>query len=395
MRVGLVVPGFSADADDWCIPALRHLVAHLAGADEVRVLALRYPYRTGRYELFGAQVIALGGAQRRGWRSAALWQRGLGVLAAEHRRRRFDVLHAFWAGETGALAALAGRALGIPTIVSLAGGELVGLRDIGYGGRLVRTERFKNWLAARLADVVTAGSRYLLDLAAHWLAGHAHISAGGLQRRLLRLPLGVDTALFQPDPAAAASTAPRLIHVASLTPVKDQATLLRAMSLLQRDGQRCELEIAGTGPLEPDLRALAARLGMAAAVRFHGAVLHDRLPGFYRRGDLFVLSSRHEAQCMAALEAAACGLPVVGIAVGVVPELAPEAATATPPGDAAALAAAIADVLADTARRRAMGQAARTRAVEEFALARCVERTRQLYAALVQDHQVAQRRKPG
>ena len=49
------------------------------------------------------------------------------ALARQHRRGRIDALHAFWATEAGALAAVAGRLLRIPTIVSLAGGELANL----------------------------------------------------------------------------------------------------------------------------------------------------------------------------------------------------------------------------------------------------------------------------
>ncbi len=374
MRVGVIVPGFSADADDWCIPALRHLVQQLAATDEVRVLALRYPYRAGRYELFGAQVTALGGAQRRGRRSAEVWRRGLATLATEHRRRPFDVLHAFWAGETGAVAALAGRALGVPAIVSLAGGELVGLHDIGYGGQLALTDRLKTRVSLRLAGVVTAGSRYMLDLMAPQLNGPLRSHA-----RLLRLPLGVDLDLFQPGPERSNGDPPHLVHVASLSPVKDQATLLHAAAELKALGQPFVLEIVGAGPLEGELRTLAERLGLTAAVRFQGAVPHDRLPLVYRHGDLFLLSSRHEAQCMAVLEAAACGLAVVGTQVGVVPELAPQAAAMAPPGDPSALASVAAAVLRDQARRRAMGEAARARVVDEFGLAGCVERLRQVY----------------
>ena len=59
MKVGLIVPGFSADAEDWCIPVLRHLVQRLSRNDEVEVVALRYPYRAARYALFGARVRAM------------------------------------------------------------------------------------------------------------------------------------------------------------------------------------------------------------------------------------------------------------------------------------------------------------------------------------------------
>ena len=74
MRVGLVVPGFSADQADWCIPALRHLARTLAATDDVRVIAVRYPYRAGRYAVDGAEVIALGGAVRRGTGTLSVWR---------------------------------------------------------------------------------------------------------------------------------------------------------------------------------------------------------------------------------------------------------------------------------------------------------------------------------
>src|SRR5687768_9575063 len=111
MKIALIVPGFSADERDWCIPVLRNLVGELARGDEVVVFALRYPYRAGSYGAFGARVIALGGARARGAGSAGLWRRALGALRAEHRRGRFELLHAFWATEAGALTAVAGRLL--------------------------------------------------------------------------------------------------------------------------------------------------------------------------------------------------------------------------------------------------------------------------------------------
>src|SRR5438445_66985 len=75
MRIGLVVPGFSADPGDWCIPALRHLAVRLAGTADVHIFALRYPDRRGPYQVFGAQVTALGGGDATGGGSARLWQR--------------------------------------------------------------------------------------------------------------------------------------------------------------------------------------------------------------------------------------------------------------------------------------------------------------------------------
>jgi glycosyltransferase involved in cell wall biosynthesis len=373
MRVGLVVPGFSADPNDWCIPALRDLVCQLAPVADIHVFALRYPSRAAEYELFGARITALGGGEARRRGSAGLWGRATMALAAEHRRRPLDVLHAFWAGETGGLTALVGRALAIPTVVSVGGGELVGLRDIGYGGLLRRAERVKTSLALRLAQAVTAGSTLALALAQPWLRPPA-------ASRARRIPLGVDLTRFTQERLSPADGPARILHVASLTGVKDQATLLRAAALLRQRGYVFELELVGSGPLEPVLRSLAGRLGVENVVRWRGSIGHELMPGEYARGQLFVLSSRHEAQGMAALEAAASGLPVVGTRVGVVPELAPDAARVAPVGDAVGLADGIAELLDDPRARMGLGCSARELAATEFGLERCASRFLDLYA---------------
>lgn len=372
MRVGLVVPGFSADEGDWCIPALRHLVRQLARIDQVRVFTLRYPYQAGSYDAFGARVIALGGGPRRRLGSAVLWERALFTLALEHRREPFDVLHGFWATESGALAAVVGRVLGVPTVVSLAGGELVGFRDLGYGDQLWWTQRLKVAMALRLADVVTAGSAYLLALARPRLRTPT-------AERLVQAPLGVDACLFRPETRPALNDPPCLVHVGSLTPVKDQATLLSTVARLRGRGVAVRLEIAGSGRLKPTLISLATDLRIEESVQFWDEVPHSQLPRFYRQGDVFVLSSRHEAQCMAALEAASCGLPVVGTAVGIVPELASDASLAVATGDPGDLADAIGRLLSDSVLWRELGRSARARVETEFELSRCVDRFRQVY----------------
>jgi glycosyltransferase involved in cell wall biosynthesis len=355
VNVGLVVPGFSSDAADWCIPALRDLARGLSGHATVRVLAVRYPYRVDRYCIEGNEVITLGGAERRGLATAALWQRTLAAISAEHRRQPFDVLHAFWATESGLLAALAGRLLRVPTLVSLAGGELVALRDIDYGDQRIAWERLKVAAALRLASLVSAGSTYLQRIAQR------------VRPNVVRLPLGVDTRLF--TPAALSSPRARLLHVGTLTPVKDQRTLLTAVARLR--GAGFTLDIVGDGPLRLELEQLACNLGVAAAVRFHGAADHGRLAELYHAADTFVVASRHEAQCMVALEAASCGLPVVGTCVGVVPELSP--GQVVPVGDVSGLAAVL---------ESRPSTSARPIVEREFSLDVCVQGFLRCYAQL-------------
>jgi glycosyltransferase involved in cell wall biosynthesis len=358
VNVGLIVPGFSADDSDWCIPALRHLARTLARTDRLRVIALRYPYTSGRYAVDGVEVVSLGGALSHGVATAALWRDALALLRAEHRRERFDVLHAFWATESGFLTAFAGRLLRVRTLVSLAGGELVALRDIGYGDQRLAVERLKVAAALRLSSAISAGSRLLAERAERHVRRRVHLA-----------PLGVDTNLFAPQESQPSA---RLLHVGTLTSVKDHLTLLRAFQELRSRRTELTLQIVGDGPLRPHLEELARELGVDRYVCFRGDVAHTELPDIYRGADVFVLSSRHEAQGMVALEAAACGIPVAGTHVGILPEITPHTA---PARDARALADAIAAALSE-------GEACgRVRA--EYSLEACTNRFRQLYAGVV------------
>jgi glycosyltransferase involved in cell wall biosynthesis len=372
MRIMLITPGFSADEDDWRMPAVRNLAAELARRGDLRILALHYPYRKGSYAVTGARVHALGGANKRGLRRAWLLLRAVAWTIGEHRRRPADVLHGLWADEAGAVAVAAGRLLRIPAVASLTGGELVALPDIGYGGGLSRLGRRITPQALRHATRVTAGSASLERLAT------PHVPTG----RLVRLPLGVDTELFSPGPPLAAREpladgAVRLLCVASLTPVKDHATLLRALARIADQVPGVQLHLVGDGPLRTELALQADALGVARRVSFHGAVPHDRLPHYYRAADLLVLSSRYESQAMVALEAAACGCPVVGTAVGVLPEL--PCARVVPVGDAAALADAIAAAVSERGAPATPEDGSREAVRAEFGLERTVEELCSLY----------------
>jgi glycosyltransferase involved in cell wall biosynthesis len=333
------------------------------------LLTLRYPYRAGHYPVEGVEVTALGGGVARGRASLRLWRDALRTLAAEHRRRPFDVLHAFWATESGALAALAGRWLGIPALVSLAGGELVRLPAIGYGDGLHAAERVKVNMALRLASGVTAGSTYQLSLVPR-----------SVSARTARLPLGVDVDRFTPAIGRPAEDISTVVHVASLVPVKDQRTLLRAVAAI---GGPVRLEVVGDGPLAAPLADLAGELGVRDRVCFRGPIAHDHLPAVYRAAAVFALSSVHEAQGMAPLEAAACGVPIVGTAVGVLPELRPDAALTVEPGNWHALSQALTGLLREPDRRATMGAAARRRVEADFTIEQCVDRFRARYRWLI------------
>lgn len=107
--------------------------------------------------------------------------------------------------------------------------------------------------------------------------------------------------------------------------------LIAALAQVRDQGLPFCCELIGSGPCEDALRAQIVQLGLTGHVQIRGSFPHDALPALYQGATAFVLSSYHEAQCMALIEAAACGIPAIGSAVGVLPGFAPHAAIATPP----------------------------------------------------------------
>src|SRR5688572_24681361 len=122
LNIGVLLPGFSADENDWAIPVQHNLMQPLSVVEDVRILALRYPHRRESYRVFGAEVYPLGYTHAaRGIKRLQLWHEALFTLRNLHREKPFDILHAMWADETGAIAVWAGKLLKIPVVVSVLG----------------------------------------------------------------------------------------------------------------------------------------------------------------------------------------------------------------------------------------------------------------------------------
>lgn len=368
MNIGILLPGFSSDENDWAIPVQLTLIREMAQREDVRVIALRYPYRQDNYRVHDAEVIALGAGQGRGLRRLKLWLDTLRAVRRLHHEKPFDILHAMWADETGLIAVRAGRWLGIPTVTSAAGGELIGLDDIAYG---LQRGAFSRWIVGQAlqADAVIVACSYMRQLIRQ--AGYPVP-----ENRIRQITLGIDTTVFTPADTPAGNRA--LIHAASLVGVKDQATLLRALARLESD---VSLVILGDGPERANLESLAGALGISGRVRFAGAAAHLDMADCYRGSALNILSSRHEGLGMVTLEAAACGIPTVSTAVGLLPDV-PEMGICVPVGDDVALAAAIGSLLDDDKRRASLGHSAVTTARTRFTIQHTVEELCTLYRAL-------------
>ncbi len=350
MRIALVVPGGVDRSGEYrVIPALLALVRRVARAHDLQVFALLQEAQPGRWELYGAQVRNIGARHSR--------LRCVRAICAEHRVRPFDLIQAIWSGGPGLAAVAAARIVGVPSIVHVAGGELAALPEIAYGGRLTWRGRVREALVLRAATQITAASGPML----------AALAALGFAAE--RVPLGVDLEMWPPRPPVRrrAATRARLIHVASLNRVKDQPTLLRALAALQQSGIDFEMHVVGEDTLGGEIQRLAARLGLAAQVTFHGFLPQRALRPLLEASDVLMVSSRHEAGPLVLHEAALVGVPTVGTAVGQIADWAPQAALAVPVGEALVLAEQVAALLGNEELRLRVAHEAFALAMRENA----------------------------
>ena len=184
----------------------------------------------------------------------------------------------------------------------------------------------------------------------------------------------------------------RLLGVARLVPKKGVDALLAALARLPKNLAWTYHHVGG-GPLLDQLRSEADRLGIAGRITWHGALAADRVLAAYRDADLFVLASTvatdgdRDGLPNVLLEAGAMGLASVASRIAAIPELIEDGLNGSlvPSGDAQALADALAALIADPAARQRLGRTARTRVLEQFAMAPGVDRlAARLAAALDQ-----------
>lgn len=171
--------------------------------------------------------------------------------------------------------------------------------------------------------------------------------------------------------------------VGNLHEYKGYEFLLRAMPLLRANVPDAHLVIAGTGPLETELKALAQTLGISNCVTFLGFCSDVR--SVLESLDVYAQASLVEAFPMAILEACAIGLPVVATAVGGVPEAIVEDKTGllVPAKDPQALANAFTLMAQNSERRALMGEAGQCRIRQNFTRDQMVAKTIEVYEKML------------
>jgi D-inositol-3-phosphate glycosyltransferase len=188
--------------------------------------------------------------------------------------------------------------------------------------------------------------------------------------RIATIPCGVDTDLFTPADRAEARRRlgldgrPVLLWVGRIAPIKGLDTLLDAVARLAEGGQDMRLLVVGGDADEPtsghetSLRQRIPRLGLEQSVRFVGPQPQSVLPLYYAASDVTVLPSYYESFGMVALEAMACGSPVIASRVGGLVTTVRDGVTGflVPDGDVGALAERIETLVADPELRWRLGR---------------------------------------
>ena len=197
----------------------------------------------------------------------------------------------------------------------------------------------------------------------------------------------IDLARFKPCP----ETSPfvdlkrprRIVHVSNFRPVKDAPSVARIF-LGIRERLEAELWLVGSGEDLPAVRELLDRSDYASDVCYAG--LQRDVTPFLRGADLLLSTSLYESFCLVALEAMACGVPVLATRVGGVPEVVTQGRTGLlfPLGDNAEAIDLAVDLLTDPPRHQAMRQAAVRRA-SGFGVEQGVRAYEALYQLQVKD----------
>ncbi len=179
------------------------------------------------------------------------------------------------------------------------------------------------------------------------------------------------------------STARLILTVGRMVKQKGYDVLLEAIPAVLRQAPEAHFLWAGDGPLQDELSARAAALGVAANVHLLGR--RRDVPTLMAAADLFVLPSRFEGFPLSVLEAMSVALPVVGTRVCGTSEAVQDGVTGrlAPPEQPAALAAAIIETLAQPMRAAQWGAAGRVLVYKRFSAERMAGETSDIYQELL------------
>lgn len=298
-------------------------------------------------------------------------------LLAEHWQREDwtpDVAHAhFWT--SGLAAVTAAKQLDIPVVQSF---HEIGAIEPGVVGPS-RTG-YERALGKAVDRVVAQTQDEALGL----------VRIGVPRAQLTVVPAGVDSERFSPEGPIAPRDPdrPRILSVGRLVEHKGYGDVIQAMRYVPG----AEVVVVGGPPADQlradpgarSLRALAEKFQVADRFRLIGSVPHRDMPSWYRSADLLVAAPWEEQFERSALEAMACGVPVIGTAIGGLTETVVDGLTGdlVPARDPRALGGAVRRLINDKVRRFTYATAALDRARQAYSWKRVAAQIGSVYAAV-------------
>ena len=277
-----------------------------------------------------------------------------------------DILHAHYASSYGLLGALANYH---PYILSLWGSDVYEFPQKGY--------IFKKILQYNLskADKIMSTSKVMALEAQKYT-----------NKEMIITPFGVDTKLFHPfDEKKQKNQRTVIGTVKALEENYGIEMLIRAFKQLYNENKNISLEIAGEGSQKEFLKSLCGQLEVEEAVTFLGKLQTNEVVEAFNRFHIAVFPSIRESFGVAAVEAQACGTPVVVSEAEGLVEVTEESKTSIIVRERSeeAYAEAINKLISDNALRIEMGINARRHAIEKFDLENNFKKVKDIYENLV------------
>ncbi|WP_127503089.1 glycosyltransferase [Actinoplanes solisilvae] len=287
-----------------------------------------------------------------------------------------DVAHAhFWT--SGLAAVTAARQIGIPIVQSF---HELGEMEAETGGNQPTRTGYERALGRAVDRVVAQTQDEVRGL----------VRIGVPRASLTVVPAGVDSVRFSPEGPAVERDPdrPRILSVGRLVERKGFGDVIQAMRYVPR----AEVVVIGGPPADQlpadpgarKLRALAEKLQVGDRFKLVGAVSEADLPRWYRSADLLVAAPWEEQFEPSALEAMACGVPVIGTSVGGLTETVVDGLTGdlVPARDPRALGGALRRLVNDRVRRFAYATAALDRARQAYSWKRVAAQVGSVYATV-------------
>jgi N-acetyl-alpha-D-glucosaminyl L-malate synthase BshA len=296
-------------------------------------------------------------------------------MAEAAREHGIEVFHVHYAIPHAIAGMLAQQMLGpkAPRLVTTLHGTDITL--LGQDRSFFEITRF----GIEGSDGVTAVSQFLRQMT---------IDEFQIKKPIQAIPNFVDLEEYSPARAYGERTAFAtkeqriLLHISNFRPVKRVLDVVRIFERVAREVDSVLLMV-GEGPERSSAQALGRRLGLSSRIRFLGT--RESVAEIAALSDVFLLPSELESFGLSALEAMACGVPVVGSDSGGLPEVVDHGTTGylAPVGDVEGMAARVVSILKDEERRHEMGVAGRERARTLFDAERIVTEYEEMYARVL------------